>query len=73
MDKTSADRRMALHTVHCLRFDALARPGRAIVIPCDARGQVDLDRLSERLRAVYLGARARMGRDYAWPVVEQPH
>ena len=73
MDKISADRRMALHAVHCLRFDPLGRPGRAIVIPCDARGQVDLDRLTERLRTVYLGARALIGHDYAWPVVEQPH
>lgn len=73
MDKAFADRRMAMHAVHCLRFDPLARPGRAIVIPCDARGLVDLDRLSERLRTVYFGARALIGHDYARPVVEQPH
>jgi hypothetical protein len=73
MDKAFADRRMALHAVHCLRFDPLARLGRTVLIPCDERGQVDLDRLSERLRMVYLGARAMIGRDYARPVVEQPH
>jgi hypothetical protein len=72
MDKAFADRRLALHAVHCLRFDPLAR-GRTVLIPCDERGQVDLDRLSDRLRTVYLGARALIGRDYARPFIEQPH
>lgn len=55
---------------HCLRFASLFNPGRAVLVPCDARGQVDLDSLSEALRVAYLGARALVGRDYACPVLD---
>ena len=58
---------------HVLRFVSLFNPGRALAIPCDERGQVDLDSLSERLRVTYLGARAMVGREYALPVVEMLH
>ena len=44
-----------------------ARP--ALSFPCDARGIVDLDALSERARNNYLLARALTGCDYAWPSV----
>lgn len=50
-----------------LRFDSLCMPGRALVFPCDAQGDVDLDRFTERVRCNYLFARAMLGREYAWP------
>jgi hypothetical protein len=52
-----------------LRFQSLARHGRALVFPCDARGQVELDALSEKARCEYFYARACVGRDYAVPAV----
>ncbi|MCU0958442.1 MAG: hypothetical protein MUF55_14515 [Hydrogenophaga sp.] len=56
-----------------LRFHSLFQPGRAIAVPCDAAGQVPLDELSERLKAAYLGARALVGREYAFPAIERRH
>ena len=56
-----------------LRFASLFDPGRGITIPCDASGEVQMDELSERLRNAYLGARALVGREYAFPVVETLH
>ena len=50
-----------------LRFLSLHTPGRGWAFPCNGRGEVDLDRLSERARNNYLFARAMMGRDYAFP------
>lgn len=58
---------------HELHFVSLHNPGRGLVVPCDAQGHVDLDTLSERLRTAYLGARALVGRDYAFPTVQRPH
>lgn len=58
---------------HELRFMSLHHPGRGLAVPCDATGRVDMDRLSDRLRDAYLGARARMGRDFAYPVVRALH
>ena len=58
---------------HELRFASLYHPGRGIVVPCDAAGQVDLDALSERLRVAYLGARALVGREYAFQTVQRAH
>jgi hypothetical protein len=58
---------------HELRFDSLFHPGRGLSVPCDATGQVDMDRLTERLRNAYLGARAMVGRDYACPRVQPAH
>ena len=55
---------------HVLRFASLHAPGRSIVIPCDGQGQVDLDSLSERMRLAYLGARALIGREFGFPVLE---
>ena len=52
-----------------LRFDDLAHPGHAFAFPCDAGGQVDLDRLSERGRQRYFYARALVGRDWSYPCV----
>lgn len=52
-----------------LRFDSLFTEGRALAFPCDAAGQVDLDRLSERARRNYLYARAVVGREFSHPAV----
>ena len=56
-----------------LRFASLFHPGRGVAVPCDASGQVDLDALPERLRSAYFGARAMVGREYAYPVVTPVH
>lgn len=58
---------------HELRFESLHRPGRGIVVPCGEDGSVDLDRLTERMRTAYFGARAMVGREYAFPVVQRVH
>jgi hypothetical protein len=52
-----------------LRFQSLFAPGRALAFPCDARGQVELDALSDRARQNYLYARAVVGREFATPIV----
>ena len=52
-----------------IRFQSLFRPGRAVAFPCDAKGQVDLDAVSDSIRDSYLFARAMVGREYAWPQV----
>ena len=58
---------------HVLRFTSLFNPGRYVLVPCDEAGHVDIDSLGERLRLTYLGARAMIGREYAFPVVEVSH
>jgi hypothetical protein len=52
-----------------LRFESLFHPGRALAFPCDERGRVELDALSERARHNYLYARAVVGREFATPAV----
>ena len=52
-----------------LRFGSLFDDGRALTFPCDERGTVLLDELSERARANYLYARAVVGREFATPAV----
>lgn len=52
-----------------LRFESLFHQGRALAFPCDERGQVVLDALSDRARSNYLYARAVVGREYATPTV----
>lgn len=52
-----------------LRFESLFQHGRALAFPCDARGQVALDALTERARCNYLYARAVVGREFATPAV----
>jgi hypothetical protein len=52
-----------------LRFESLFHPGRALAFPCDARGCVEMDTLSEPARRNYLYARAVVGREYATPAV----
>lgn len=58
---------------HELLFASLFHPGRGIVVPCDPDGQVDLNNLTERLRNAYFGARALIGREYAFPQVQRTH
>lgn len=52
-----------------LRFESLFHPGRGLAFPCDDRGQVPMDSLSERARDNYLYARAVVGREFATPTV----
>lgn len=52
-----------------LRFDSLFVSGRGYAFPCDPKGQVDLDRMSERARNNYFYARAMVGRELAVPAV----
>jgi hypothetical protein len=54
-------------STHQIRFQSLHHEGRALAFPCDARGYVELDALSDRARDNYLFARAVVGRDYAHP------
>jgi len=57
-------------TPYELHFRSLFPPGRGYVFPCDGRGQVDLDRMSERARNNYFFARAMVGRELTCPSVE---
>jgi hypothetical protein len=52
-----------------LRFESLFRTGRALAFPCNARGQVELDGLSEPALLNYLYARAVVGREFALPAI----
>jgi hypothetical protein len=53
-----------------LRYMSLFNPGRGYVFPCDARGRVELNTLSDRARNNYLYARAMVGRELTCPAVE---
>ena len=53
-----------------LCYRSLFQPGGGFAFPCDARGQVDLDGLSERARNNYFYARAMVGKELALPAVE---
>jgi len=52
-----------------IRFQSLFEAGRALTFPCDAKGRVQMDDLSEAARNNYLYARAVIGREYAAPAV----
>ena len=54
-----------------LRFESLFDPGRGLAFPCDERGEVALDALSERARRNYFYARVVIGREYATPAVQR--
>lgn len=56
---------------YLLRFESLFHSGRGLSFPCDDRGQVALDQLSEQARDNYLFARAVVGHEYATPVVQR--
>jgi hypothetical protein len=53
-----------------LCFRSLFDSGRGLAFPCDERGRVDLDALSEPARNDYFFARSVVGRDFAMPGVE---
>lgn len=48
-----------------LRYQSLFNPGRALSLPCDAEGRVQLDLPGDRALANYLYARVVVGREYA--------
>jgi len=52
-----------------LFFQSLFHEGRGLAFPCDAKGEVDLDVLSDRARTNYFYARAVVGREFAVPAV----
>jgi hypothetical protein len=52
-----------------LRFTGLFDRGRGYAFPCDAMGDVDIDKLSERGRTNYLFARAVVGTLLSAPFV----
>jgi hypothetical protein len=52
-----------------LRFQSLFNSGRGYSFPCDPKGLVDLNRLSDGARNNYLYARAMVGRELAVPAV----
>jgi hypothetical protein len=52
-----------------LCYRSLFSEGRGFSFPCDARGRVDIDGLSERARCNYYFARAAVGREFAIPAV----
>ncbi len=60
---------VALASPYELRFESLFNPGRALAFPCDERGLVALNALSEPARHNYLYARAVVGREFATPAV----
>jgi hypothetical protein len=53
---------------HEITYQALFR-GPSLRFPCDERGEVPLDALSERARDNYLYARAVVGVEYAYPSI----
>jgi hypothetical protein len=55
---------------HVLRFTSLHNRGRAIAIPCDAAGHVDIESLTIALQRAYIGAKALVGREYGFPTIE---
>lgn len=52
-----------------LRFPPLFKEGRSYAFPCDAKGQVDMNALSETALNNYLYARAVIGIEVASPRV----
>lgn len=57
-------------TAFQLRYRSLFDPGRGFAFPCDDRGSVDLDHLSDQARINYLYARAMVGKELAAPALE---
>jgi len=55
---------------YLLRFRSLFDEGRGLSFPCDAKGHVDLDHLSEGARRNYFYARTVIGREFCFPAVE---
>lgn len=53
-----------------IRFKSLFKEGRGLAFPCDAKGHVNLDDLSDAARNNYLYARALVGREFGIPDVQ---
>lgn len=62
---------MPLESEFEVHFRSLLRRGLELIFPCDCKGHVDLDSLSERAKANYLFARAMVGREFARPAVHR--
>ena len=66
-----------MERAHCgefeLRFQSLLDAERAYAFPCDAKGHVDMDRLSDRALTNYLYARTVVGREVLRPSVQIRH
>lgn len=56
-------------SAYYLFFGGLFPTVRSLLFPCDSRGHVEMDEMSERARDNYLFARAVVGCDYRMPVV----
>ena len=69
MSQTSAIKPAEL--LYLLRFTNLYDRGRGYAFPCDARGNVDIDSLSDRGRTSYFFARAVVGRVLSAPIVSR--
>ena len=54
---------------HVIRYQPLSGREPELAFPCDARGRVEMDALSDRARNNYLYARAVVGRVYAAPAI----
>jgi hypothetical protein len=52
-----------------LRYESIFKSGRGFAFPCDATGKVDMDALSDTVRASYLYARTVVGREFLTPAV----
>ena len=52
-----------------LCFRSLFGHGRAFTFPCDSRGSVNMDTLTEKMRLNYFFARAMVGRELSAPAV----
>ena len=69
MNPATVPQPCAANGAYELRFNSLFVEGRGFSFPCDAKGNVDLDALSERARNNYLFARSVIGREVAVPAV----
>ncbi len=52
-----------------LRFQSLYHSGRALAFPCDRKGEVHWDTMTDRARASFVRAQDSVGREYASPAV----
>lgn len=52
-----------------LHFESLDGTARGFALPCDARGQVDMDNLESTVLHHYLFARAVIGKMFSLPAV----
>jgi hypothetical protein len=53
-----------------LRFQSLFHSGRALTFPCDPKGEVHWDTMTDGARANFLRAQSSVGREFASPAVQ---